>query len=329
MRHRRLPLADYVDGVCAGDRARLAQAITLIESRHPADLDLAAALLDAVLPRTGESIRVGITGVPGVGKSTFIDALGLYLVREAGRRVAVLTVDPSSERSGGSLLGDKTRMARLTGEAGAFIRPTAAGGFLGGVAPRTREALLLCEAAGYDTILIETVGVGQSETLVRSMADSLLLLLLAGAGDSLQGMKRGIMEMADLFAITKADGDTRAAADRARGEYAAALRLFAPSGDGWAPPVLTCSALTGEGVSEVWRQLLAHDTLGRESGDRLRRRQGQNVAWLRQLVALELDRRFREDPAVGARLPRFEDDVTAGRTTPIAAARALFAALAG
>ena len=230
MSRHRLPVAAYVDGVLGGDRAILARAITLVESQRPEDAEAAAALLDAILPRTGRSLRVGITGVPGVGKSTFIDALGMHLLRDRGERVAVLSVDPSSPLSGGSILGDKTRMERLSLEAGAYIRPSPARGVLGGVAPRTRETILLCEAAGFGTVLVETVGVGQSETAVRSMTDFFLLLLLPGAGDELQGIKRGIIEMVDAIAINKADGDMLARAARAANEYRAALHLFpAPS----------------------------------------------------------------------------------------------------
>ena len=232
---RRLDLGAYVDGVRAGNRVVLAQAITLIESTRPDDAEKAAALLDTLLPHTGRARRVGITGVPGVGKSTFIDTLGMLLVRERGESVAVLSVDPSSPFSGGSILGDKTRMERLAVEERAFIRPSPARGHHGGVARHTREAMLLCEAAGFDNVLVETVGVGQSEMAVRSMTDFFLLLMLAGAGDDLQGIKRGIVEMVDAMAVTKADGDNTVRAERARAEYRAALHLFPASADGWAP----------------------------------------------------------------------------------------------
>src|SRR5919112_1821787 len=247
MSRRRLNVDDYVTGVRAGDRVVLAQAITLIESDLPADVERAAAVLDALLPHAGRSRRVGITGVPGVGKSTFIDALGMHLVRDRGELVAVLSVDPSSPISGGSILGDKTRMERLALEDASFIRPSPARGHLGGVSRRTRETMLLCEAAGYENILVETVGVGQSETAVRSMTDFFLLLMLAGAGDELQGIKRGIVEMIDGMAINKADGENKPRAERARVEYASALHLFPASPDGWTPRVLTCSALHGDG----------------------------------------------------------------------------------
>src|SRR5580704_952059 len=239
----RLPLESYIGGILRGDRVTLARAITLVESQRPSDADLAARLLDSILPHTGKSRRVGITGVPGAGKSTFIDALGMHLIREYREGIAVLSIDPSSPLSGGSILGDKTRMERLCVEEQAFIRPSPAGGHLGGVARRTRETILLCEAAGFENILIETVGVGQSETAVRSMVDFFLLLMLAGAGDELQGMKRGIVEMTDLIAFNKADGDNKRNAERARVEYAGALHLFPAAADGWTPKVLTCSAL--------------------------------------------------------------------------------------
>src|ERR1044071_7382104 len=243
----RLPLETYIGGILRGDRVLLARAITLIESERPSDAELSARLLDSILPHTGRSRRVGITGVPGVGKSTFIDALGMYLIRNRGERVAVLSVDPSSPLSGGSILGDKTRMDRLCVDEKALIRPSPARGHLGGVARRTRETILLCEAAGFENILIETVGVGQSETAVRSMCDFFLLLMLAGAGDELQGMKRGIIEMIDGIAINKGDGDNVRKAERARVEYAGALHLFPAPADGWTPRVLTCSALPATG----------------------------------------------------------------------------------
>ena len=243
----RLSVPAYIDGVRRGHRATLARAITLVESERADDAAPAADLLDAILPHTGRARRIAITGVPGAGKSTLIDALGVHLVRDRGERVAVLSIDPSSPVTGGSLLGDKTRMARLAVEERAFVRPSPARGHLGGVAPRTREAILLCEAAGYDTVFVETVGVGQSEIAVREMTDCFVLLLLAGAGDELQGLKRGIVEMADILAITKADGANREPAALARTTYAGAMHLFPPAADRWSPPVLTTSALEGVG----------------------------------------------------------------------------------
>jgi LAO/AO transport system kinase len=322
---RRLSLDAYVEGVLAGNRVVLARAITLIESERPADTELAAALLDRILPHTGRSRRVGITGVPGAGKSTFIDALGMHLVRERGERVAVLSVDPSSPISGGSILGDKTRMERLAVEEGAFIRPSPARGHLGGVARRTRETMLLCEAAGYENVLVETVGVGQSETAVRSMTDFFLLLMLAGAGDDLQGIKRGILEMVEAVAITKADGDNVRKAERARAEYAGALRLFPASPDGWVPAVVTCSALTGAGVPEVWTLVLEHQAVLAEDGFLAERRGHQALTWMRELVSLGLEETWRHHPVVAARLPDLEAAVRDGRVSSFAAAQQLLA----
>jgi len=322
---RRLSLQHYIDGVLAADRVVLARAITLIESDLPADAGLAARLLDALLPHTGGALRVGITGVPGAGKSTFIDALGMHLIRQRGENVAVLSVDPSSPVSGGSILGDKTRMERLAVEERAFIRPSPARGHLGGVARRTRETMLLCEAAGYRNVLVETIGVGQSETAVRSMTDFFLLLMLAGAGDELQGLKRGIIEMIDGMAINKADGDNRPKAERARIEYAGALHLFPASPDGWTPRVSTCSAVEGSGIAEVWRMVLEHRELLERNGWLARRRNLQALAWMHELTSLGLDALFRGHRAVAARLPELEEEVRAGRKTPFAASRELLA----
>jgi LAO/AO transport system kinase len=324
---RRLPLERYVEGVLGGDRVVLARAITLVESDLPADAALAARLLDSILPATGKSRRVGISGVPGVGKSTFIDALGMHLIRDRGERLAVLTVDPSSPLSGGSILGDKTRMERLSLEEHAFIRPSAARGHLGGVAPRTRETILLCEAAGYENIVVETVGVGQSETAVRSMTDFFLLLLLAGAGDELQGMKRGILEMIDAAAINKADGDNKSRAERARIEFSGALHLLPAGTDGWTPCVLTCSALHGQGIAELWDLILEHRRRMQESGWLERRRSQQSLAWMQELVSLGLERAFRCNRAVAERLPRLQEAVIHGEVTPFAASRELLALL--
>jgi LAO/AO transport system kinase len=324
-RQGRLTVEAYVEGVLRGDRAVLARAITLIESEAADDGEDAAAVLEAVLPHAGGAHRVGITGVPGVGKSTFIDALGMHLVRDRQERVAVLSVDPSSPLSGGSILGDKTRMERLSLEAAAYIRPSPSRGVLGGVARRTRETILLCEAAGFSTILVETVGVGQSETAVRSMTDCFLLLMLPGAGDELQGIKRGIIEMVDVLAINKADGEMRARAERARVEYRAALHLFPAPADGWMPPVLTCSAISGEGIVELWDVVLAHRTHLAQSGHLARRRGEQALTWLHDLVAAGLEAAFRADPRVADRLPALEAAVVEGEMTASAAARALLA----
>jgi LAO/AO transport system kinase len=303
----------------------LARAITIIESDLESDAELAAEILQGVIGEAGDSLRVGITGVPGAGKSTFIDELGMHIVRQRGEKVAVLSVDPSSPVSGGSILGDKTRMERLSVEERAFIRPSPARGHLGGVAPRTRETILLCEAAGYRNILVETVGVGQSETAVFSMTDFFLLLMLSGAGDELQGIKRGILEMLDALAINKADGDNRPAAERARAEYAGALHLFPPNPDGWTPRAVTCSALTGEGIREIWEMVLLHHEKMLASGWFLRRRRQQALEWMRELVMAGLEEEFYRSPAVRDRLPELEQAVRNAHATPLTAARELLA----
>jgi len=319
----RLPLEQYVEGVLGGDRVILARAITVIESDLPSDSELAARILDRLLPYSGNSRRIGITGVPGAGKSTFIDALGMLLIHEYGENLAVLSIDPSSPVSGGSILGDKTRMERLATEERAFIRPSPSRGHLGGVARRTRETMLLCEAAGYRNILVETVGVGQSETAVRSMTDFFLLLMLAGAGDELQGMKRGIIEMLDGMTITKADGDNKPKAERARAEYEHALHLFPASADGWSPPVMTCSSITGEGLAEVWRMILDHRRLVEDKGFLAERRSRQALEWMNELLLIGIEDSFRKDPKVAERLPLLQEEVRRGAVTPFAASRDL------
>jgi LAO/AO transport system kinase len=319
----RLSVPAYIDGVRRGDRAILARAITLVESERADDAGPAADLLDAILPHTGGARRVAITGVPGAGKSTLIDALGVWLVREQGQRVAVLSIDPSSPVSGGSLLGDKTRMARLAVEERAFVRPSPARGHLGGVALRTREAILLCEAAGYDTVFVETVGVGQSEIAVREMTDCFVLLLLAGAGDELQGLKRGIVEMADILAITKADGANREPAARARAAYAGAVHLFPPAPDRWVPPVLTTSALEAEGLAELWASVCAHQAHAEAGGQHLARRRDQAVAWMRELVTVGLGRALVQDPEVAGVLADYEMRVREFKISAVSASNEL------
>lgn len=322
-RRGRLTANEYVDGVLAGNRTVLARAITLIESELPADGELAQQVLDGVLPHAGRSYRVGITGVPGAGKSTFIDALGIYLTQELGEKVAVLSIDPSSPISHGSILGDKTRMERLSQDEAAFIRPSPSRGHLGGVARRTRETMLLCEAAGFSNVLVETVGVGQSETAVRSMTDFFLLLMLAGAGDELQGIKRGIIEMTDCLAINKADGDNKPKADRARVEYANALHLFPATPEGWIPRVMTCSALTGDSIADVWTAVREHRAQLEANGWFQERRRRQALEWMRELISSGLEVEFRRHPAVHVRLPELEQMVREGKATSFGAAREL------
>jgi len=323
-RRRRLSLAESVEGILAGDRIVLARAITLVESSRPQDAELAQQIIDACLPKAAESesIRVGITGVPGAGKSTFIEALGSYLIGKR-HRVAVLAVDPSSERSGGSILGDKTRMERLANSEQAFIRPSPTGGSLGGVARRTRETMVLCEAAGFRTILIETVGVGQSETLVHGMVDFFLLLMIAGAGDELQGIKRGIVEMADLIAVNKADDENLKAAESARREYARALHLFPERENGWNPTVITCSAKTGKGIAELWEVVLKHREQMQAGGWFEQNRRQQRHTWLREAMRHELLEQFRHDEPVKSALPAMEEAVQKGELSPARAARTL------
>jgi LAO/AO transport system kinase len=322
-RRRRLSEREYVDGVLAGDRTILAQAITLVESSRPENAELAENILEACLPRFGDSTRVGITGVPGVGKSRLIEVLGTYLTHQRGEKVAVLAIDPSSQVSHGSILGDKTRMQMLANDPRAFIRPSASGGSLGGVARRTREAVLLCEAAGFGNIIVETVGVGQSETAVRSMVDFFLLLMLAGAGDELQGMKRGIIEIADLIAITKSDGDNQLRAEAAAREYEGALRLFPPPSSGWETRVVTCSAVTGEGIPALWDVVLEHGRYMRRNGCLQRLRKEQAKSWMHEMIDYELAARFRSHPAIRGTLPEYERDVVEGRISSFRAARRL------
>jgi LAO/AO transport system kinase len=314
-----------VDQVRAGDRRALAQAITLIESTREDHRREAETLLEALLPHTGKSIRLGISGVPGVGKSTFIEALGQYLVAE-GHRVAVLAVDPSSQISGGSILGDKTRMERLAQAPQAFIRPTPAAGTPGGVARRTREAMLACEAAGFDVVLVETVGVGQSETAVADMVDMFLLLLLPGSGDELQGLKRGIVELADLVIVNKADQDLVDAASRVAAEYANALHLLRPATPHWTSRVVTCSALEGTGVAEIWQIIEDYRTAMANAGAMADRRSQQARSWMWREVDESLLAAFRGNPAVAARIAELEAQVETGSLTATAAAQALLAA---
>lgn len=313
-----------IDALCSGQRRALAKAITLVESLRAEDRAAAQRLLERVLAHTGRSIRIGISGVPGVGKSTFIEAFGMELIR-AGHRVAVLAVDPSSPIAGGSILGDKTRMETLSREEAAFIRPSPSRGALGGVAHRTRETMLLCEAAGYDVILVETVGVGQSEYEVAGMVDFFLVLMLPNAGDELQGIKRGIMELADALVVNKADGESLGLARRTRRHYQNAMNLLSHR-DSWTPRVLVCSATENRGIREVWEMIEEYHTASTANGELERKRAAQRTQWLRRLISELLEQRFRADPRVREELPRLEQRVLRDETTPYAAATQLLAA---
>jgi len=307
-----------VDGVLAGDRRSLAKAITLVESSRSDHQRVAQELLESLLPRTGGAARIGITGVPGVGKSTFIESFGMHLV-ERGHRIAVLAVDPSSTISGGSILGDKTRMQRLSASESAFIRPTPSGGALGGVASRTRETILLCEAAGYDVVMVETVGVGQSEFVVASMVDFFLVLMLPGAGDELQGLKRGILELADALVVNKADGDNVARADRACAEYTAAMHLVRSGG--WQPPVMAVSALEERGMDSVWAIITDHREAHTRSGELEQKRSAQRQGWFSSLLDEGLKLRFLGKKSIERAIAEKRRAIDRGVATPTAAAR--------
>ncbi|MDY7101200.1 MAG: methylmalonyl Co-A mutase-associated GTPase MeaB [Actinomycetota bacterium] len=322
----RLPDLDtLVDGVLAGERALVARAITLVESRSERHAELAQELLVRLQPHAGDSHRIGITGVPGVGKSTFIDAFGTMLT-EGGHRVAVLAVDPTSSRTGGSILGDKTRMERLAVDPSAFIRPSPSSGTLGGVTRRTRETIVVVEAAGHDVVLVETVGVGQSETVVAEMVDFFCVLMLAGAGDELQGIKKGLLEMADLIAVNKADGNNDLPARRAARSYQNALRLMTPASASWTPPVVTCSAVTPMGLDTIWDQIERHRKLLTDSGEWDERRRDQRVRWMWSMLEDRLMTAFRSTPAVRDVLGEVEAAVRDGSTTPTLATRRLLGA---
>ncbi|HKK71712.1 MAG TPA: methylmalonyl Co-A mutase-associated GTPase MeaB [Candidatus Krumholzibacteria bacterium] len=324
-RRRELTLRDYVDGIRAGDRAVLGRALTLIESNRPEHQDLAQQMLRELLPDTGAAIRVGLTGVPGAGKSTFIETLGTRLTRE-GHRVAVLAVDPSSGVSGGSILGDKTRMSKLGTDPNAFVRPSPSGGTLGGVARKTRESMLVCEAAGYDVIVVETVGVGQSETQVAEMTDVFCALLLAGAGDELQGIKRGLLELVDVIAVNKADGPDETRAARAARQIEGALHIFRGGDE---VPVLTCSALQDVRVAEVWASIRRLHHARRDSGVIDERRSEQAVRWMWSLVDEQVSRRLRHDPATRDLADEMEIAVRDGRLPAVEAAVRVIGRLLG
>jgi len=315
-------IQSYIDGVLSGDRRVLARTITLIESSLPDHRQMAAGIIEGLLPHTGKAVRLGITGVPGVGKSTFIETFGMYLTGQ-GNRLAVLAVDPSSTRSRGSIMADKTRMEQLCVEPGAFIRPSPSGGSLGGVARKTRETMLLCEAAGFDIILVETVGVGQSETAVASMVDFFLVLMLAGAGDELQGIKKGVLEIADALAVNKADGDNLEKALQAKKAYETALHLLSPASPSWSPPVLTCSAKENTGIDAVWQTVRAHKKAFERSGEHAAKRQKQALDWMWALIEEGLRERFYKNPEIVKTLPNLKKAVVKGSLAPAAAADAL------
>lgn len=320
--NKKYSVANYVEGITAGNRVVLGQAITLCESTLAEHREQALQVLKQCLPLSGKSIRVGITGVPGVGKSTFIESLGMYLTAQ-GHKVAVLAVDPSSARTGGSIMGDKTRMDELAANPDAFIRPSPSAGNLGGVANRTRECIILCEAAGYDIILVETVGVGQSETEVKNMTDFFLLLMLAGAGDELQGIKRGIMEMADAIAINKADGDNLTKAKTARGDYARAVHMYPADDAGWSTRIEVCSAIEKKGIDTVWKIVEEHNRMLKSKGLLDERRKQQNLTWFRQLLGELLTGAFNNHDE--NKLHEAEKAIVEGRQLPSEAAQQLIA----
>ncbi len=322
LQRTRLTADEYANGILSADRVVLSKAITLVESKLPGDNAIAESLIEKILPHTGNAMRIGITGVPGVGKSTFIEAFGLYLI-SLSKSVAVLTIDPSSQRTQGSILGDKTRMESLSNHPKAFVRPSSTGNTLGGVNTRTRETMLLCEAFGFDVVIIETVGVGQSETTLRGIVDFFLLLMLAGAGDELQGIKRGIMEMADAIAINKADGDNVRMTELARREYQNALHLFPPSESGWVPEVVTCSSLHNEGMEKIFNIILKQDKHMRDVGYFNENRKHQNLNWMFETVNHHLQSDFYNHPKIKSQLVQLQQQVESGEVAAITAAHHL------
>lgn len=318
-----LTAKQYIEGILSSDITVLSQAITLVESTLEEHIGISLEIMDRCIREAGNSERIGITGVPGVGKSSFIESLGMYLVDEMERKVAVLAVDPTSSISRGSIMGDKVRMEKLSRKPQAYIRPSPTSGSLGGVARKTREAIFLCEAAGFDTIIVETVGVGQSETAVHSMVDFFLLLVLAGAGDSLQGIKRGVVEMADTLAITKADGSNKDNARVAQKEYRSAIKLFPAKDSGWTPEVLTCSALTGEGIEDVWGMISRYFSHVRDNGYLRSNRQRQAKYWMHETISDSLSKNFYSSPGIRSVIDEVEKDVVEGRTSSLTAARKL------
>ena len=313
---KRLSIEEYTNGIIAGNRMILSRAITLIESNLAIDKQLAQAVLESILPHTGKAIRVGITGVPGVGKSTFIETFGKYLTTQ-GKSIAVLAIDPSSQLTKGSILGDKTRMEELAHEPLAYIRPSPTGASLGGVTHKTRETMLLCEAAGFEVVIVETVGVGQSETYVHGMVDFFLLLMLAGAGDELQGIKKGIMEMADLIAVTKTDSGNELHANLAKIEYESALHTFPPDGSGWFPQVVTCSATEKKGIAEIWELVEKHREMLSKNGKFAENRKNQNLAWMHDFIKQSLEQNFYTNSNVSTKIKDIQKVVSEGKKLPI------------
>lgn len=321
-RKKRLSVESYVNGVLHSDKIILSKAITLVESTLESDHLIAEKVIEKILPHTGNSVRIGITGVPGVGKSTFIESFG-KLVTSLNLKLAVLAIDPSSQRSKGSILGDKTRMSNLAIDPMAYIRPSASGSSLGGVGTKTRETMLLCEAAGFEVIFIETVGVGQSETTVKGMVDFFLLLMLAGAGDELQGIKKGIMEMADVIAITKADSDNKSKCERAQREYKNALHLFPPSENGWYPTVLTCSAVENKGLDAIWEEIEKYTKEMKEKGFFYSNRKFQNVEWMHDIILYSLKHKFYSNQNIAGSINILEKEIKDKKIPAISAARKL------
>ena len=323
MIQKRLSLEEYVNGVLNNDKVILGRAITLIESNRSKDQEMAYGIMEKLMPNTGNSIRIGITGIPGVGKSTFIESFGTYLIENLGKRIAVLAIDPSSTLSKGSILGDKTRMEHLAANEMAFIRPSPTGTTLGGVTAKTREVMLLCEAAGYEIILVETVGVGQSETAVRNMVDFFVLLMLAGTGDDLQGIKRGILEMADLIAINKADGSNKKRAEEAKKQLSMALHMYPAPDSGQSIQVMTCSSLEGNGIDNIWNKTTKYIENNRESGFFNSQRKDQNIKWMHEYISYSLTSQFYSKPQVQSKITDLEKLIEEGKISPQQAGKIL------
>ena len=318
----KVDLDELVKGVLQGDRTSLGKALTLVESSRSDDREVVESLLAQISSKTGEAHRIGITGVPGVGKSTFIEAMGSKLI-ESGHKVAVLAVDPTSTVSGGSILGDKTRMTRLANDPNAFVRPSPSSGTLGGVTRTTRESMALLESAGYDIVMVETVGIGQSETVVAEMVDIFLVLMLPGAGDELQGIKKGVLELADMIAVNKTDGENQSKAFEAAKDYISALRLTQPATSNWTPPVVNCSSITGEGLDEVWEKIKDHRKILENSGEWIERRKIQKLKWMWSIVEERLSSDLHDHPSITEQVPQLEETVLEGKISATAAAERL------